>query len=58
MSDERIFGLVALLALLLWLLGGRAVPAGHRRTFEYLAYGLLAAGILYALFQTVLWFAG
>ena len=57
MGDERIFGLVAMLALLFWLLAGRGVPTRHRRTLEYLAYGILAAGILYALFQTAVWLA-
>jgi hypothetical protein len=58
MTDDRIISLVAMLALLLWLLGGRAASQGQRRTLHYLAYGLLAAGILYALFLTAMWFAG
>lgn len=56
MGEERLFGLVALLALLIWLLAGRGAPVRHRRALEYLAYGILAAGILYALFLTAAWF--
>jgi hypothetical protein len=57
MSDEQIFGVVASLSLLIWLLSGRAVPPQHRRAALYAAFGILAAGILYALFQTARWFA-
>lgn len=58
MDDSQIFGLIASLALLIWLLGGRAVPARHRQTATYAALGIVGAGILYALWQTVLWYAG
>jgi hypothetical protein len=57
MSDDQIFGVVASLALLIWLLSGRMVPARHRRTALYAAFGILGAGMLYALYQTLLWFA-
>lgn len=58
MSDEQIFGLVASLSLLIWLLGRGVLPdPRRRRQAEIAAFGLLAAGIAYALVQTVLWFA-
>lgn len=58
MDDSQIFGLIASLALLIWLLGGRAVPARHRHAATYAALGIVGAGILYALWQTMLWYAG
>ena len=58
MTDERIFALVAMLALLLWLLSRGILPdPRHRRLAETAAFGLIGAGILYALTQSVLWFA-
>jgi hypothetical protein len=58
MSEEQIFGVVASLSLLIWLLGRGIVPdPRRRRQAELIALGLVGAGIVYALFQTVLWFA-
>lgn len=58
MREDQLFGLVAGVALLIWLLGRGIVPGLRRRQqAEMLALGLVAAGILYALVQTVIWFA-
>jgi hypothetical protein len=58
MSEEQIFGIVASLSLLIWLLGRGIVPdPRRRRQAELIALGLVGAGIVYALFQNVLWFA-
>ena len=58
MSEEQIFGVVASLSLLIWLLGRGIVPdPRRRRQAELVALGLVGAGIAYALFQAVLWFA-
>ena len=57
MRDEQLFGLVAGAALLIWLLGRRM--AGNergRRRLEAVALGLVAAGILVALVQALLWY--
>ncbi len=56
MDDERLFGLVAGLALLIWLAGRSTLPGRLGRNAELLAFGLVGAGIVYALFQTLLWF--
>lgn len=59
MRDDQIFGVIASVALLLWLLGRGILPDPRRRRLaEIGAIGLIAAGILYALVQTVAWFAG
>lgn len=58
MTDQQIFGLVASLSLLVWLLSGRMVPPRHRRAALLAAYGILGAGLLYAVFQTARWLAG
>lgn len=55
MRDDQLFGLVALLAILLWL-GSRMVPEAHRRTVERLAFVLIGGGIALALVLTVLHF--
>lgn len=58
MSDDQIFGLVASLSLLIWLLSrGILANPRHRRQAEIAALGLVAAGIAYALVQTAVWFA-
>ena len=57
MRDDQIFGLVALVALLLWL-SARMLPEAHRRTFERLAFVLIGGGIAVALLFTVLHFIG
>lgn len=57
MREEQLFGLVAMLALLVWL-GSNLLPAEHRRTFERLALILIGGGILVAVVLTVLHFLG
>ncbi|MFO1075363.1 MAG: hypothetical protein U1E17_22235 [Geminicoccaceae bacterium] len=57
MTDQQFFGLIASLSLLIWLLGPRLMPGGRRDVAAYIALGLVGAGILYALFQTVRWYA-
>ena len=59
MRDDQIFGVIASVALLIWLLGrGMIADPRRRRQVEIVAFGLVAAGILYALVQTAAWFAG
>jgi hypothetical protein len=57
MRDDQLFGLVALLALLLWLVA-RMVPGPQQRLFERLAFWLIGGGIAVAVFLTVLHFLG
>lgn len=58
MREDQLFGLVAGAALLIWLVGrGMAADPRRRRRFEAVALGLVAAGILFALLRTVMWFA-
>lgn len=58
MREDQIFGVVASVALLVWLVGrGMVVDPRRRRQLEALALGLVAAGILFALVRTVIWFA-
>jgi hypothetical protein len=57
MRDDQLFGLVAMLALLLWL-GSRLLPARHQQTAERLAFVLIGGGIAIALVLTVFHFAG
>lgn len=56
MDENRLFGLVASLALLIWLLGRGTLRGRLGRNAELVALGLVGAGIVYALFQTLLWF--
>lgn len=56
MDDEKLFGVVASLALLIWLVGRSTLPGRLGRNAEILAFGLVGAGIVYALFRSVLWF--
>jgi hypothetical protein len=56
MRDDQIFGTIALVALLIWLLGrGVGTDPRRRRLAEVTAIGLIAAGLLYALVRTVAW---
>ena len=57
MRDDQIFGLIASLSLLIWLLSrGVFRDPRRQRQAEYAALGLVGAGIVYALVQTVIWF--
>lgn len=57
MRDDQLFGVVASIALLVWL-GGRQFLSGARaRQAEMFALGLVAAAIVYALIRTLIWFA-
>lgn len=59
MDDGRFFAFVALLAILFWLLAGqRGIDPRLRRWALPAAYGVLAAGLLYALFQTIRYVLG
>lgn len=57
MREDQIFGLVAMVALLLWLTA-RMMPETQRKTFERLAFLLIGGGIAVALVFTVLHFIG
>ena len=57
MSEDQLFGLVAMLALLLWL-GARMLPAQYQQTAERAAFVLIGGGILLALVMTVAHFMG
>jgi hypothetical protein len=57
MQDDQIFGVIASVALLVWLIGRGVLPdPRRRRQAEIAAIGLIGAGILYALVQTAAWF--
>ncbi|MFL5334543.1 MAG: hypothetical protein ACJ8H8_15460 [Geminicoccaceae bacterium] len=57
MRDDQLFGLIASVALLVWLLGRGAAPdLRWRRRAEALALALIALGILYALVRAILSF--
>lgn len=59
MSDDRLFAFVSSLCLLLWLLAReRRIGAGPRWWMERAAWGLMAGGLLYALFLTAGWLLG
>ena len=58
MRDDQIFGVIAMVALLVWLLGRGVLPdPRRRRQAEMAALGLIGAGIVYALVQTIAWFS-
>ena len=54
MREDQLFGVVAGVALLIWLVGrGMIADPRRRRQAEAVALGLVAAGILFALIRTV-----
>jgi hypothetical protein len=56
MRDDQIFGAVAMVALLVWLVGRGVLPdPRRRRQAEMVALALVGAGIVYALVQTIAW---
>jgi len=56
MRDDQIFGVIASVALLVWLLGRSALPNHRlRRLAELTAIGLIGGGIFYALVQSLFW---
>ena len=59
MDENRIFGVVASVALLAWLLGRGVVRDPRRRRYaEMAAYGLVGAALLYAGFMSLAYFLG
>lgn len=57
MDEGQFFGVVASLALLVYLLGrGILRDPRQRRLAETAALGLVGAAILYAAFQSLAWF--
>jgi hypothetical protein len=57
MSEDQLFGLIAMLALLLWL-GARMLPAQYQQTAERVAFVLIGGGIAVAVVMTVAHFMG
>lgn len=57
MREDQLFGVVAGVALLIWLCRGMFLDPRRRRQAEAMALGLVAAGILFGLTRAVLWFA-
>jgi len=58
-EDGRFFALAAGLAVLFWILSGqRAIEPRLRRFALLAAHASLAAGLLWALVRTLLWFLG
>jgi hypothetical protein len=59
MREDQVFGVVAIVALLIWLVGrGLTADPRRRRRAEAVALGLVAAGILFAAVRAIAWFAG
>ncbi len=57
MREDQIFGVVAGLSLLVWLIGRGMIANPHRRRqAEAVALGLVVAGLAFALARTALWF--
>ena len=57
MTDDQLFGVIASVAVLIFLLGrGRFVRSAHRRYAQLAALGIVLAAILYAGFMSLAWF--
>lgn len=57
MADDRLFALVAMVCMLLWVGGGQLADPRLRRLARRAAYVLLAAGLAFALVRGLLWLA-
>ncbi len=56
MSDDKLFAIVPLLALLFWLLAReQRVPPAVRRWLQLTAWGVLGLGLVYAVVTTIQW---
>jgi len=55
MRDDQIFGVIASIALLVWLIGRRRFGGTHRRWPELAALVVIGGGILYAMLQWLFW---
>jgi hypothetical protein len=57
--DDQLFGVIASVALLIWLLGRGVLPSPRRRRqAEAITLGLVGAGIVYAVLKSVVWWRG
>jgi hypothetical protein len=55
MSDDRIFALVAMLSILLWIGGGQIADPKMRRLARRGAYVVLGVGLGLAVARAVVW---
>lgn len=55
MTDDRIFGLVAMVSILLWIGGSQLADPRMRRMARYGAYVILAVGLVLAAVRALLW---
>ncbi len=56
MSDDKLFAIVPLLALLFWLLAReQRVPAAVRGWLRLTAWGVLGLGLVYAVIMSIRW---
>lgn len=59
MDENQLFGVVAGLALLVWLLGRGVLRDGRlRRLARTAAFGLVGVALLYAAFRSLAFFLG
>jgi hypothetical protein len=57
LTDDQLFGVIASVAVLIFLLGrGTFVRGAHRRYAQLAALGIVLAAILYAGFMSLAWF--
>jgi hypothetical protein len=56
MSDDKLFAIVPLVALLFWLAArGQGVPPAVRPWLHLTAWGVLGLGLAYAILMTIHW---